>query len=229
MTPLGSGPAQVIFNENYMKNLLIADDHIVLRQALCEMLESRGDFKVLAQASDGQELLDLLEHNKPDLVIMDIAMPKLDGLATLAQLNQRGSCPPVLILSADEGERKVRTAMLAGARGYLPKNVSIDELRFAINSILEGKTYLSPTVTASLVNGDQTSNSGSAAISVLSKREVEILTHLADGKPNRVIGKLLHISTRTVDTHRSNILKKLKVKTNAELVKIAITSGLITV
>ena len=212
-----------------MKSLVIADDHIVLRQALCEMLESKGQYQILGQASDGEELLSLLQTQKPDLIIMDISMPKLDGLATLERMNKAGGTTPVLILSADEGEKNVRIAMKAGAKGYIPKNAGIEELEFAINSILGGRTYLSPSVTAPLMSGENPGVSSTNPLSVLSKREVEILTHLADGKPNRVIGKLLHISTRTVDTHRSNILKKLKVKTNAELVKLAISSGLISV
>ncbi len=212
-----------------MKSLVIADDHIVLRQALCEMLESRGRYKIVAQAADGQELLSLLKGTKPDLIIMDISMPKLDGIGALEKLKEMGNTAPVLVLSADEGERKVRSALRAGARGYLPKNAGIDELEFAISSVLDGKTYLSPSVTANLMAADGPGPLAQSSLSVLSKREIEILSHLADGKPNRDIGKLLHISTRTVDTHRSNILKKLKVRTNADLVKIAIANGLITV
>ena len=111
----------------------------------------------------------------------------------------------------------------------MPKNACLEELEFAIESILDGKTYLSPSITSSLMNGGQVEAAAQNLLATLTKREVEILTHLADGKPNRVIGKLLHISTRTVDTHRSNILKKLNLKTNAELVKIAISNGLISV
>lgn len=117
----------------------------------------------------------------------------------------------------------------AGAKGYLPKNASLDELEFAITSILDGKTYLSPSITAPLMDNSPTESPLDNPLSVLTKREIEIMTHLADGKPNREIGKLLHISTRTVDTHRSNILKKLKVRTNAELVKLAISQNLITI
>ncbi|MBN8549531.1 MAG: response regulator transcription factor [Deltaproteobacteria bacterium] len=212
-----------------MINLIVADDHAVLRQALCEMLQNRGKYNVIAQAGDGEELLALLGSHKPDLVIMDVAMPKLDGLGTLERLSPNQPCPPVLILSANDGGKNVKAALKAGARGFLPKNVGIQELEFAINSILEGKTYLSPTVTTSLMTAGSPEGALENPLSVLTKREVEILTHLADGKPNRVIGKLLHISTRTVDTHRSNILKKLNVKTNAELVKLAITNGLISI
>jgi DNA-binding NarL/FixJ family response regulator len=219
----------LISNGETMKSLVIADDHVVLRQALCEMLESKGEYHVVGQASDGEELLKLLQGQQPDLVILDIDMPKLDGLVALERMKDNPVHAPVLVLSADESARQVRSAIKAGAKGYIPKNVGLDELRFAINSILNGKTYLSPSVTDALMSTDGPSLTTPDVLSVLSKREVEILTHLADGKPNRVIGKLLHISTRTVDTHRSNILKKLKVKTNAELVKIAIGSGLITV
>ena len=212
-----------------MVNLVIADDHAVLRQALCELLESRGNYHVLAQASDGEELVKLLAEQRPDVVIMDISMPRLDGVSALDQINNGTNPPPVLVLSANEGEKNVRAALKAGARGYLPKNAALEELEFAIESILAGKTYLSPAITAPLMS----KNGGDAALdnplSVLTKREMEILQHLADGKPNREIAKLLHISIRTVDTHRSNILKKLKVKTNAELVKLAITHGVISV
>ena len=160
-----------------------------------------------------------------------MTMPKLDGLAALEMLKARdeGKSPPVLVLSANEGQSKVRAALKAGARGYLPKNAGLEELEFAIDSIMQGKTYLSPAITEPLMNGAETESPLENPLSVLTKREIEILAHLADGKPNREIGKLLHISTRTVDTHRSNILKKLKVKTNAELVKLAIGNGLISI
>lgn len=212
-----------------MINVIIADDHGVVRQALCEMLEKNGKYHVLAQAADGEELLNLLRSHRPDIVIMDVTMPNVGGVEALQRMKDGGLGAPVLVLSADEGERNVRAALKAGARGFVPKNAGVEELEFAINAILDGKTYLSPTITAPLMTGASPDAPLDSPLSVLTKRELEILTHLADGKPNRVIGKMLHISTRTVDTHRSNILKKLKVKTNAELVKLAITHGLIHV
>ena len=192
------------------------------------MLKARGKFNVVAQASDGEQLIALLKNHSPDVVIMDLAMPNLNGVQTLEKLKEFGPNVPVLVLSADEGERNVRAALKAGARGYIPKNAGVEELEFAINAILEGKTYLSPGITDQLM-ARQAQGLPENPLSVLTNREIEILKHLADGKPNRDIGKLLHISTRTVDTHRSNILKKLKVKTNAELVKMAITHELISV
>lgn len=213
-----------------MINLILADDHSVVRQGLCEMLESKGKYSVIAQANNGKQLIKLLEEHNPDVIIMDVGMPELDGLATLEFIQSSHlPFPPVLILSADETEQSVRAALQAGAVGYLPKNADISELEFAISSVLEGKTYLSPSITAPLMSGSGQDLAEENPLSVLTKRELEILKHLADGKPNREIGTLLHISTRTVDTHRSNILKKLKVKTNAELVKLAISCKVIEV
>lgn len=213
-----------------MVKLIIADDHTVLRQSLCEMLAGRGKYSIVGQAADGEELLKLLESQSPDVLILDVQMPRLDGLQALTKLKEAHKEFPVLILSADGGENNVRAALRAGANGFLPKDAKVEELEFAIYSVMNGKTYLSPSVTDNLVHGDGGGlNNPNNPLKVLTKRELEILTHLADGKPNRVIGKMLHISTRTVDTHRSNILKKLNVKTNAELVKLAIANKLITV
>ena len=206
--------------------LVIADDHTVLRQGLCEILEDKGLFSIVGQAADGIELLEILKNTSVDVVLMDIAMPKLDGMATLDRMHAQNINVPVVVLSANEGERSIRTALKAGAKGYVPKNVGLEELEFAINSVMEGKTYLSPSITSSLMNADDPTDS---PISVLTKREVEILKYLAQGKPNKDIGKLLHISSRTVDTHRSNILKKLNLRTNAELVRLAIAEELISV
>lgn len=212
-----------------MVRVIVADDHKVIRQALCELLKKRNNYEVIAEASDGEELLKLLRNTPADVVIMDVAMPKLGGLAALETMERENIQTPVLILSADDGPKNVRSVLKAGAKGFLPKNSGIDELVFAIDSVLQGRTYLSPSVTEHLVTQEGEDASRSSCLAVLTKRELEILKHLAEGKPNRVIGKMLHISKRTVDTHRSNILKKLNLSTNAELVKIAISEGLITV
>jgi DNA-binding NarL/FixJ family response regulator len=206
--------------------LVIADDHTVLRQGLCEMLEDLGVFSVIGQAGDGEELLKMLETLKPDVILMDLSMPKLDGISTLDRLQSGKNEIPVVILTANEGDRSVRSAIKAGAKGYLPKNVGLEELEFAVNSVMSGQTYLSPAITAKLMNsGDPTAS----PLDGLTKREIEILKSLAQGKTNKVIGKLLHISSRTVDTHRSNIMKKLNLKTNAELARLAISEELIEV
>lgn len=209
-----------------MVNLVIADDHAVLRQALAEMLKARGGYQVVGEACDGQELLNVLKNLHPDVVIMDIAMPNLDGIAALQQMTANGQCPPVLMLSADHGEKTIRAALKAGARGYVPKDAGFDELEFAINSLMKGKTYISSSVTEILLNNPE-SPDGDERLQVLTPREREIMRMITEGNPNRHIAKTLHISTRTVDTHRSNILKKLNLKTNADLVKLALQCGMI--
>ncbi|NMC61843.1 MAG: response regulator transcription factor [SAR324 cluster bacterium] len=211
-----------------MIKLLVADDHIVVREAICEFLNSKGNFEIVGQAADGKELLDMLMGCSPDLVILDVQMPKIDGIAALEEMRKNNNQAPVLVISGEENKQNIRTALKAGANGFISKNARPEELVFAIQSILDGHSYVSPSIALSLISEDpQQSNSPKGLENSLTKREIEILTHLADGKTNREIGKLLHISIRTVDTHRSNILKKLKVKTNAQLTKIALSYGLI--
>jgi DNA-binding NarL/FixJ family response regulator len=210
-----------------MIKLLIADDHLVLRQALCELLKRNHDFDIVAQASNGEEALELLKTQKVDLIVMDIIMPVADGFAVLNELQKRNDPTPVLVLSAAEAERNIRGAMKAGARGFVPKNVGFDELCFAIKSVLEGHIYLSPAVTSKLL--EQSQDPFIDPLSVLTPRETEIMKNLAEGIPSREIARALHISIRTVDTHRTNILKKLNLKNNAELVKMAISNRMISV
>jgi DNA-binding NarL/FixJ family response regulator len=213
-----------------MIRLLIADDHAVLRQALGEMLSAKGEYQVIAEAANGVEFLQALKENSADVVILDLSMPLLSGLEALRQLKEaQAPHPPILVLSADEEPHTVRAAFEAGASGFVPKNAGVQELEFAISSVLRGNSYLSPHVTAAMVARDGKGAAGDSPANILTKRELEIMVHLADGKPNREIGKMLHISTRTVDTHRTNILRKLNLRTNAELVKLAIGHGLIKV
>jgi DNA-binding NarL/FixJ family response regulator len=167
-------------------------------------------------------------NTNADVIVLDFSLPKAIGLETLNELRRRGIDTPVLILSGDESGRAVRAALQAGAKGFVPKQAGISEMENAIDAIAKGGTYLSPSVSGKVI-GNESQESGTPASSeVLSNREREIMVLLANGKPNREIGKLLSISVRTVDTHRSNILKKLGFKTNAELVKLAIAEGLVT-
>lgn len=211
-----------------MVSLLVADDHTLLRQALCDLLEKNQRFDVIAQASDGEQVLEILKTQRPDVIIMDISMPKVDGVEALKRLKGWAQCPPVLVLTASSGDNTVRAALDAGAKGFVPKNAASDELEFAINSILKGQTYLSPSITDQMLARGSANGTGVNPMAVLTKREVEILKLLADGKSNKEIGKILFISSRTVDTHRSNILKKLKAKNNQELVKISVQAGLVS-
>jgi DNA-binding NarL/FixJ family response regulator len=210
--------------------LFLVDDHQVLRQALAEALSHRQEFSVVAEAADGAELLARLSEAAPDVILLDLAMPRFDGLSTIEELKRRGVDVPVLVLSADESERSIRSAINAGARGFLPKQSDMREVEFAIHSVLEGKTYLSPAVTEQIMGSHGQQPDGCARlVASLSSREHEVFMLLVNGCRNREISEQLKISPRTVDTHRSNILKKLEVKSNAELVKVAIAAGELSV
>jgi DNA-binding NarL/FixJ family response regulator len=157
------------------------------------------------------------------VIVLDFSLPRTNGLEVLNELRRRGIDIPVLIMSGDESGRAAKAAIQAGAKGFVPKQAGLSEMEHAIDEIARGGTYLSPSIAAN--NNAGPGQDACASSAVLSNREREIMILLANGKPNREIGKLLSISVRTVDTHRSNILKKLGFKTNAELVKLAIAEG----
>lgn len=211
-----------------MVKIIIADDHIVLRNGLRSLLERTEEWEVVAEASDGFEVLPLVEEHFPDIVILDLSMPNLGGVETIARLRKLEQSPGILVLSAKDDELSVAEAMDAGATGFVPKSASTDELKFALCSVLKGQTYLSPSVAAGVINQRSEGNGSSASpLGTLSSREREVMKLLSEGLPNRDVAKKLHISPRTVDSHRANIMKKLGIGSNAELVQAALRSGLI--
>jgi DNA-binding NarL/FixJ family response regulator len=210
-----------------MAKIIIADDHIVLREGLTALLNSVEGWTVVAQASDGFEVLPLIEKHDPDLVILDLSMPNLGGVETISRLQKMREKPVVLVLSAREDDLSVNEAMGAGAKGYVPKSADSDELQFAIRSLLKGKTYISPTVASGVLNRDEETGKSTSPLTTLSSREREVMKLLCEGCPNRDVAKKLHISPRTIDSHRANIMKKLGVNSNAELTQLALKYGLI--
>jgi DNA-binding NarL/FixJ family response regulator len=205
-----------------MVQLLIADDHAVLRQGLKSLLEGIEDWKVIGEAADGLEAVKLTEKLSPDVIIVDLSMPNLGGVEAIARLKREKGNPAIVVLSAKEDEWSVQDAMKAGASAYVSKSSSSEELQFAIKAVLKGQTYLSPSVCGAFLRSE-----GGSPVQELSGREREVLKMIAEGKPNRDIAKLLHISPRTVDSHRANILKKLGVNSNAELTQMALKYGII--
>jgi DNA-binding NarL/FixJ family response regulator len=210
-----------------MARIVIADDHIVLRQGLRALLSIIDDFEVIAEASDGFEVLPLVERERPDLLIIDLSMPNLGGIETIARLQKSKDKPRILVLSAKDDESSVSQAMRAGANGFVPKTASHEELEFAVRSVLKGQTYLSPAVCRNLIQTGLSDPDAGTPLTALSSREREIMKLLAEGHPNRNVAKVLHISPRTVDSHRANIMKKLGVTSNAELVQLALKHGMI--
>ncbi|MBW1972256.1 MAG: response regulator transcription factor [Deltaproteobacteria bacterium] len=216
--------------------VFVADDHKIFREGLKTLLEMKIGVEVVGEASDGREALREIIHLKPDIVIMDISMPNLNGIdATLNGIDathQIVSANPnikVMILSMHKDESFVKEALKAGAIGYMIKDGAFSELLDAIKTIMAGKIYLSPTLNEIIVKGfvDKLRVENLNSLSVLTSREREVLQLIAEGKSTSQIGDIMCISIKTVETHRQNIMKKLNINTVAGLVKYAIQKGLV--
>jgi DNA-binding NarL/FixJ family response regulator len=210
-----------------MIKIVLADDHVVLREGVRSLLNSMEDWKVVAEAADGLQVLPLISEHQPDILVIDLSMPNLGGIETIARLQKEDEQPAILVLSAKDDDISVNEAMNAGAKGFVPKSVNSDELFFAIKSLLKGQTYISPSVAAAALRTKDGNSANASPLSLLSSREREIMKLLCEGNPNRDVAKILHISPRTIDSHRSNIMKKLNAESNAELVQLAFKYGLI--
>lgn len=208
-----------------MVKIVIADDHVVLRQGVKALLNHVEGWEVVGEADDGMEVVPLVEQFEPQVVILDLSMPNLGGIEALARIQKSRKVPQVVVLSAREDDTSVSEAMKAGARAYVTKSSSADELNFAIRAVLKGQSYLSPAVCGALLRAD--SEESKSPLRELSTREREVMKLLCEGNPNRDVAKMLHISARTVDSHRANILRKLGINSNAELVQVAMRSGLV--
>lgn len=209
--------------------VMIVDDHTVLRDTLRLMLEMHGEVEIVGEASDGREAIDLAEQIKPDVVLMDTAMPGLNGIEATAIIRKRLPRTKVLILSGYSYEEQVRAALRAGASGYVLKSSSSQELLLAIKAVSQSNTYLSE----SLSEGDQlrtyllAAEGRGSKEATLSAREREVLQLIAEGYTNRGIAERLFISVKTVEAHKEHIVRKLGVRGSAELIRYAIRKGLV--
>jgi len=208
--------------------LFLVEDHLLMRQAIARALSVNNKYEVVGHAADTAEFMSNPNQVGADVIILDMMMSRHACLETLQQLRQRGVSTPVLILSGDESTWNVQAALSAGAKGFVPKKSDLSEMEFAIDAVAKGGTYVSPSLSSRAMNGGVGECSPQDS-RMLSPREREIFVLLAQGRKNRDIGAQLCISTRTVDTHRSNILKKLGLHSNAELVRLAISEGLVAI
>jgi DNA-binding NarL/FixJ family response regulator len=205
--------------------LFLVEDQLLMRQAIARALSVTNKYEVVGHSGDCKEILSNPSQCTADVIILDTEFSGPNWMETLSQLRATGITAQVLVLSDNENQTAFKAALNAGARGVLPKWSDFGEMECAIDAVAKGETYVSPAIhQAARHNGD-----GHSSSEVLSPREQEIFLLLAQGKKNREIGKLLSISTRTVDTHRSNILKKLQMRSNAELVRMAISEGLMSI
>ncbi|MHC4499596.1 MAG: response regulator [Planctomycetota bacterium] len=207
--------------------IILADDHKITRQGLCSLLDKQPDMEVVAEAEDGRTAVRLALELAPDVIIMDVSMPDLNGIEAARKI--AAECPEVNIvaLSMHSDSLFVTEMLKSGAAGYLLKDCAFEELERAIRTVMAGKTYLSPAISGVVVNDylQRLSKSDFSTKDVLTGREREVLQLLAEGKSTKQIALKLHISAKTVETHRRQIMDRLDIHSVAELTKYAIRKG----
>ncbi len=211
-----------------MINVLLADDHAIVRAGLGRIIEESGDIRVIAEADNGRQALRRARRTPPDVAVIDISMPDLDGLEVTSQLLVSTPGLPVLILTMYEEEQYVIRAIEAGAMGYLTKRSAPEQLVTAIRRVHAGSRYLSAEAMEILALHVARGERGRSPLDLLSRRELQVLRRLAMGHTNREIAESYHISIKTVDTYRLRLLKKLNLRNNADLSRFAIQHKLIT-
>lgn len=207
--------------------VLVADDHKVVREGLRTLIEKQPGMEVIAEAENGRMALKLIKKLSPDIALMDIAMPDLNGIEATRQIVAEAPGTKVIALSMHSDRQFVTRMMSAGASGYLLKDCAFEEVARAIRSVMARQTYLSPEIVTIVVKAFlRRSEPSDSMLSVISPREREVLQLIAEGKTTKQIALRLHISAKTVDTHRRNIMDKLDIHSIAELTKYAIREGL---
>ena len=211
--------------------VLLADDHQLMRSGIRLMLEREPDMSVVGEASDGREAVALAKSLRPDIVIMDIGMPSLNGIEAAAQMTQENPELPIMIVSMHPDETYVLRALKAGARGYLLKDSAEADLIKAVHVVAAGKSFFSPAVSKVLLDDyvRKLKRSGTDdAYDLLTPREREVLQLIAEGKSNKEIANLLNLSVYTVESHRSNLMEKLNLRGLPELILYAVRKGIIS-
>jgi two-component system response regulator NreC len=210
--------------------VLLADDHGIVRRGLRSLIESQPDIEVVAEAVDGLEAIRLCEEHLPDTVILDIAMPKLNGIEVAERVQKLQRPPSVIILSMHADESYIIRALAAGARAYLLKDATDEDLIPALRAVAAGKPFFSPIVTAVLIEDyvRQLQARGlTDSYHLLTDREREVLHLLAEGRSNKEVATLLNLGVSTVETHRANLMQKLNLHNTAEIVLYAVRKRII--
>ncbi|MCJ7692994.1 MAG: response regulator transcription factor [Sedimentisphaerales bacterium] len=208
--------------------ILLADDHKITREGLRSLIEKQSDMEVVAEAEDGHTAVHLVRKVSPDVVIMDVSMPDLNGIEATQKIVSECPNVKVIALSMHSDTLFVTKMLKSGASGYLLKDCAFEELTRAIRTVVAGKTYLSPAISDVVVDGylHRLSETDSASSDVLTHREREVLQMLAEGNSTKQVALKLHISVKTVETHRRQMMHKLDIYSVAELTKYAIRKGL---
>ncbi len=208
--------------------ILLVDDHKIVCEAITSLLENELGMEVVGQAEDGRRAVELVRKLHPNVVVMDIVMPNLNGIEATRKIVHEFDDVRVIALSAHSDRRNVREMLMAGALGYVPKCCAFEELVVAIRTVAHNQTYLSSQISGIVVEGyiHRLNDGDDSAYSVLTPREREVLQLIAEGKSTKVIAKELFVSTKTIEWHRSQLMSKLSVQSVAELVKYAIREEL---
>lgn len=209
--------------------MVLADDHALVRAGVRALLQTLPDIEVVAETGDGREALTLIETHRPDVVLMDIAMPGMNGLEVAARVAKDLPGVRVIILSMHASEEYVLKALRAGATGYLLKDAATAELELAVRAAVRGETYLSPMISKHVI-GDYVRRVGGEASSLeqLTPRQREILQLIAEGRTTKEIAHMLNISVKTVETHRAQLMERLDIHDVAGLVRYAIRVGMVS-
>ena len=203
--------------------VLLADDHRLVRAGIRALLDATPNIDVVAEATDGEEAMRLVQELQPDVALLDIAMPRLSGLAVLHQISAAGLSTRVMLLSMYDNDEYVAEAMRAGASGYLVKHAAVEELGMALQALRQGDVYFSPTISRKLAQAF----SGGRAGPGLTSRQTQVLRLIAQGQSSKEVARDLGLSIKTVETHRTQIMDRLDIHDLAGLVRYAIRCGLI--
>jgi len=210
--------------------VIVADDHTILREGVCSLLALQSDIEVVGEASDGLEALELLGEAAVDVVIMDMVMPRMNGLEATREIKRRWPGVKILILSMYDDDAYVQQVIQAGASGYVLKRVATEDLVQAIHEVHSGASFLYPPIAAKLIDDYRRVVRGDTppdTVGVLTPREQEVLRLIAEGNTNQDIADILGLSRKTVESHRGNIMRKLQLHDVTDLVKYAIRKGVV--
>ena len=214
--------------------ILIADDHEVVRRGLCTLLQAREGWEICGEAKDGREAVEMAKQLKPDVVILDVGMPKLNGLEATRQLIQQNPSQKIIVLTITDSDQVIREALDAGARGFVLKSDAATDLVSAVEALQRKRMFFTPRVNDMVLAGflDRGHNTGhteSPKVPTLTPREREVVQLLAEGKSSKEVAVLLNLSTKTAETHRSNIMRKLDFHSIRDIVVYAIQNNIIQV
>lgn len=212
------------------KRILIVEDHTLLRAGLKALLSQDPDIEIVGEAENGRDAVRLAGGLAPDLVLTDLSMAGMNGIESIVDIKRLYPNVRVLVLTIHKTDEYIFESLRAGADGYILKDASHDELRIAIRSVLNGKTYLSPDISAKVINGYLDTDKSSAPVSAwdtLTHREREVLKLVAEGHPNKFIAEYFCLSIKTVEKHRSNLMKKLNLHNASMMTAYAIEKGLV--